>query len=154
MKENLEIFIDGACRGNPGEASIGIVIKHNAQTIKEVAKPIGKATNNIAEYQALIEALHEARGLKAQRLKFYTDSELVYKQVTGVYQVKNSNLKLLHDQVRDLIGLFQDVQIMNVPREQNREADRLASAILKDKQAKVVAPLFKTNGEESPSSKG
>ena len=150
----LEIFVDGACSGNPGAAGIGVVIKSDGKTVKEISKAIGEATNNIAEYSALICALQQALLLKARKLHVFTDSELLFRQVTGVYKVKNDKLKFLFDQVRDLMGAFERVTIDHVYRDKNKEADRLATDSLKKKQAKMVAPLFENIGEESPSSKG
>ncbi len=154
MKGKIEIYIDGACKGNPGEAGIGVLMLEDNETIQEVSRSIGMATNNIAEYSALIAALEEARKHKGQRLKIYTDSELVYKQVTGAYQIKNPNLKILFDQVCDLSQYFERIEIQHIPREKNREADKLASLSLKKKQTKMVAPLFRSSEEESPSSRG
>ena len=154
MNEILEIFTDGACSGNPGEAGIGIVINRDGKTIKKISKAIGEATNNIAEYSALIYALQEAAALKAKKLKIFTDSELLVRQVTGTYKVKNNKLKFLCDQVRLLMQGFNQVDLKHVRREQNKKADNLATRSLKKKQAKMVAPLFKNLGEESPSSKG
>ncbi len=141
MKE-LTIFVDGACSGNPGEAAIGIVIKDKEGIVKEISKDIGQATNNIAEYMALIYALQEALMLKADRLKIFTDSELMYKQVTGTYQVKQDHIKSLFDQVKHLFKGFKHIDITHVPREKNKEADKLATDVLKNlkKQAKMVAP--------------
>ena len=154
MSEVWEIFIDGACSGNPGEAGVGIVISHEGKTIKEISKAIGQATNNIAEYSALIYALQEAMALKAKKLKIFTDSELLFRQVTGVYKVKNDKLKFLYDQIQLLMKEFEHVDLNHVRREKNKKADSLATRSLKKKQAKVVAPLFKNFGEESPSSTG
>lgn len=154
MSQVLEIFTDGACSGNPGEAGIGVVIKSGGKTIKEISKAIGEATNNIAEYSALVYALQEALVMKAKRVSVFTDSELMFRQVTGVYKVKNEKLRFLCDQVQHLMQGFDQVDIDHVRREKNKEADKLATQSIKLKQAKVVAPLFKTCGEESPSSKG
>lgn len=153
MKGRVEIYIDGACSGNPGQGSIGVVVKHKGNTIKEIAKPVGETTNNIAEYYALIFALQEALILEAKDIKIYTDSELMFKQVTGQYKVKNSQLKFLYEQVKHLTEGFKHLDIEKIPRERNKEADRLASDILK-KQTKMVASLFPNSGEESPSSEG
>ena len=150
----LDIFVDGACSGNPGRAGIGVVIKGGGKTIKEISTAIGEATNNIAEYSALIYALQEAVALKARELRIFTDSELLFRQVTGVYRVKNEKLKFLFDHVRHLVEGFDHVGINHVRRSENQEADRLAAQSLKKKQTKVVAPLFENIGEESPSSKG
>ena len=95
MKENIEllIYIDGASRGNPGDSAVGIVVKDKDQKIiKEISKSIGRATNNIAEYYALIFALQEALKLKAQVLTVFTDSQLLYSQVKGEYRVKDEKL--------------------------------------------------------------
>ena len=154
MIRTLEIFIDGACSGNPGKAGIGVVINHQGKTVKEVSKAIGDATNNIAEYSALVCALQEALVMKARELQIFTDSELMVRQVTGVYRVKNEKLKVLFDQVRCLMGGFDRVDINHVRREKNKQADKLATDSIKKKQARVVAPLFENIGEESPSSKG
>ena len=149
----LEIYVDGACSGNPGQGAIGVYIKKNGELYKEIAKPIGETTNNIAEYAALIYGLQEALVRKEYEVKVFTDSELMYKQVSGEYKVKNENLRFLYEQVKHLAAGFKRVEIEKVPREQNKDADRLASSILKSK-TKMVAPLFPTSGEESPSSKG
>jgi len=114
LSEMWEIFIDGACSGNPGEAGIGIVINHGGKTVKEISKVIGEATNNIAEYSALIYALQEATALKARKLKIFTDSELLFRQVTGVYKVKNDKLKFLYDQIQLLMKEFDHVDLNHV----------------------------------------
>jgi len=154
LKSTLEIHIDGACSGNPGPAGIGVVIETKGKVIKEISKPIGEATNNIAEYSALIYALQESLVLKAKKLKIFTDSELLYRQVKGEYKVKHEKLRFLHDQARLMMQGFDDVALSHVRREQNKKADALATQSLKKKQAETVAPLFKDFGEESPSSKG
>ena len=150
----MEIFIDGACSGNPGRAGIGVVIRSGGEVVKEISKPIGEATNNIAEYSALVYALQEAMIMKARELKVFTDSELLCRQVKGVYKVKNEKLKFLFDQVQCLMNGFERVDISHVRRENNKQADKLATQAVKEKQAKMVAPLFESIGEESPSSKG
>ncbi len=152
--KSLEIFVDGACKGNPGKAGIGVVIKHEGQVIKEISRAIGDATNNIAEYSALICALEEAKNLQATHVNVTTDSQLVHRQVIGQYKVKDGKLKELFDQVCVLAPQFEKVEIQHVLREYNKDADRLASAALKNKQTKIVAPLSECKGEESPSSRG
>ncbi|MCK4881570.1 MAG: ribonuclease HI family protein [Candidatus Omnitrophica bacterium] len=154
MSKVLEIFVDGACSGNPGKAGIGVAINCQGKTVKEISKAIGDATNNIAEYSALVYALQEALVMKARELKVFTDSELMFRQVTGVYKVKNEKLKFLFDQVQHLMKGFDRVDISHVRREKNKHADKLATDAIKKKQAEVVAPLFESIGEESPSSKG
>ncbi len=133
MSDEFVINVDGACSGNPGPAAIGVVIRKNNDVIKEVSRSIGEGTNNIAEYSALICALEEAKILKAQSLTIYTDSELVFKQVTGQYKVKHENMKTLCNRVKQLIQDFSSVDLQHVLREKNKEADKLASSVLKHK---------------------
>jgi ribonuclease HI len=148
----LEIFTDGACSGNPGPAGIGVVIKEDGKIIKEISKSIGNATNNIAEYTAMIWALQEALILKADEVFVKTDSELMQKQIIGQYKVKHDGIKPLFDQVVNLIKGFKRAEIQYVPREQNSEADKLARLGLKTSQDD--RPDAQGVGEESPSSKG
>ena len=119
----------------------------------DFSQAIGPATNNIAEYTALIYALQEALILRADKVRVNTDSELLYNQIKGSYKIKNTNLKFLCAQIQHLLTGFKTVEIKHVPRQDNRKADMLAAKAIKKEQAKMVAPLF-TIGEESPSSKG
>jgi len=163
MSEKVfEIFTDGGASGNPGPAGIGVVIREGGKIIAEISKSIGDATNNVAEYKAAIEALEESIRRGATKVFINTDSVLMYFQLTGSYKVKNEVLLSLVEQVRQLSKKIKTVEIKCVPREQNKDADRLAKqAIEKNKksgtqsvhQAKVVAskPIF---GEESPGSTG
>jgi ribonuclease HI len=149
----LEIFTDGGCSGNPGEAAIGVVIKKGTKTVKTLSRAIGQGTNNTAEYTALIVALQEALILKADEVSVKTDSELMCKQVTGAYAVKHENIKPLFDQVRHLVTGFRSFQIAHVPREQNSEADALVRQVFK-KAGQDGRSDAHGVGEESPSSKG
>ena len=153
MIKSLELFTDGACQGNPGQAAIGVVIKKQGKILKTISKTIGQATNNIAEYTALIYGLQEALILKADQVKVNTDSELIYEQLRGNYKIKQPNLKFLFDLVKHLSEGFKKIEVRHIPREKNREADHLATEAIEKEQAKVVAPMF-TFGEESPSSVG
>lgn len=149
----IEIFTDGACSGNPGPAAIGVVIKKHGQTIKKISRSIGEATNNIAEYTALIYGLQEALILKARAIEVYTDSELMHKQIVGQYKVKHDGIKPLFDQVQHLLTGFGQVKFHRVPREKNHEADKLATTAVK-KTSRSGRPDVHDVGEESPSSKG
>ena len=149
----LEIFTDGGCSGNPGEAAIGVVIKDGKKTVKTISRAIGHGTNNIAEYTALIVALQEALILKADDISVKSDSELMCKQVSGAYAVKHENIKPLFAQVKHLITGFKKFQIAHVPREQNSEADALVRKVLK-KAGQDGRSDADGVGEESPSSKG
>ncbi len=128
---DLTIYVDGACRGNPGPAAIGVVIQKNGETIKEISLAIGEATNNIAEYSALIRGLEEALEKKANAVEMYTDSELVYKQIIGAYKVKHPNVIPLHLKAKQLMAQFKEIKLTHVLREKNAQADKLASGALK-----------------------
>jgi len=124
----LVIHIDGASRGNPGPAGIGIVIKtESGSSLLESGQSIGTATNNVAEYRALIAALQAAHSLTSGRLQVFSDSELLVRQIRGEYRIKNPQLRPLFQEAEILISQFQSFNISHIPREQNQEADRLAS---------------------------
>ena len=130
MKE-LEIYIDGASKGNPGPSGIGVVICRGKETVKNISTYIGNATNNVAEYTALIYALQEALKLKAEAIKINTDSQLLYRQLIRVYKIKSPNILGLYNQVVNLKEAFKKVSLVNIPRENNRGADRLATQAIK-----------------------
>lgn len=129
--EGLLVHIDGAARGNPGPAAIGVVMADLAgRTVREHGERLGKATNNVAEYRALIRALQLAAELGAKVIKVRSDSELLTKQMNGLYRVKNEQLLPLYQQARELYQEFTSVEITHVPRAQNRRADQLANMAL------------------------
>jgi ribonuclease HI len=128
----LELFIDGACQGNPGPSGVGVVIRHNGKIIKEISRYIGSATNNIAEYSALIFGLQESLILKADSVKINTDSQLLYRQLIKVYKVKHPNIIGLYNQAVHLAGGFKEFSISHIPRELNAEADKLATKAIKE----------------------
>jgi len=134
--KKVEIYIDGASKGNPGPSGIGVVICNNGETIKNISSYIGNATNNVAEYTALIYALEEALILKAQTLKINTDSQLLYRQIKRIYKVKNPNIIGLYNQVLHLIPAFKEVSFSNIPRQENRGADKLATQAIKQQLKK------------------
>jgi len=138
MKE-LEIYIDGASKGNPGPSGIGAVICRGGQTIKNISSYIGSTTNNIAEYTALIYALQEALLLKAEKITVNTDSQLLYRQIKRIYKVKSANIIRLYAQAQHLISGFKQVLINNIPREENRGADKLAAKAIKENLKKGQA---------------
>jgi ribonuclease HI len=126
--KHLEIFIDGASRGNPGPAAAAFIIKDGSGV--EVARRsffIGENTNNTAEYFALTLALDEAKRLGASEVVVRSDSELIVKQMTGEYRIKNSNLKLFFKKARNLAARFEQADFVHVSRSENKEADRLAN---------------------------
>jgi len=124
----IQIFTDGAARGNPGPAGIGIVMKdEKGKNIFELSDFIGEATNNVAEYMALIRGLEEAIDLGLKEVEAYSDSELLVKQINGEYRVKNKGLIPLHHHIKSLIKKFKQFKIYHTAREDNKEADKLAN---------------------------
>ena len=123
----LTLFIDGASRGNPGDAGIGIRIEAGGELFAEHCEYIGCATNNVAEYHALIKSLEMASEFKANRVTVFSDSELVVRQMNGAYKVKSGGLLPLYQTAQTLSKTFDGFRIEHVRREQNREADRLAN---------------------------
>ena len=125
---SIEIFIDGASKGNPGPSGIGIVFYDGQKNvIKKLFKFIGVATNNIAEYAALIYALQEALIDRYENLIVKSDSELMTRQLRGEYKVKNENLKPYYEQFLHLSRGFNKIEIVSIGREDNSEADKLAN---------------------------
>jgi ribonuclease HI len=124
---HLEIYIDGASQGNPGHSGVGIVIYRDGLRIKNISNYIGTATNNVAEYTALIYALQEALLLKAKSLKINTDSQLLARQLNKIYKVKHSGIITLYKQALHLLTGFEKVLINHIPREENKLADKLAT---------------------------
>ncbi len=128
MPDALIVYTDGAARGNPGPAGIGVVIKApDGKTLRQIAQAIGRRTNNQAEYEAVIAGLRAAAALRAQQLTLRLDSELVARQLRGEYKVKSSDLILLYNRARALMSKFSRMRIEHVPRSRNAAADRLAN---------------------------
>ena len=130
---SCEIYIDGASHGNPGPAGIGVVIKDAGRVgrdgraaARELSHYIGETTNNVAEYLALVYALQEALQAGYRMVSVRTDSELLARQVSGVYRVRDPLLKLLHDVVHHLMRGFTQCSVEHIPRTKNAAADRLA----------------------------
>ena len=131
MLPTIKIFVDGASSGNPGPAGIGIVIYKNDKKLLEKSISIGKTTNNEAEYTALLVGLKNAITMQAYSVNVFSDSELVVKQIKGIYKVKNNRLQKLNKQVRKIIKEIPDFRIIHIPREKNKEADKLAKNAIK-----------------------
>jgi ribonuclease HI len=122
------LYTDGASRGNPGPAGAGVLLlDEKGRPILELNRFLGKATNNEAEYQALIAGLEAAEKLELSRLRIFLDSELVVKQLQGEYRVRNPRLQPLFDEVASRLQRLSSYAIMHVPRERNQVADRLAN---------------------------
>lgn len=151
----FEIFTDGACSGNPGPAGIGVFIRCDGKTVKTVSEAIGEATNNIAEYKAMIRGLLEAKALGAEHIQVRTDSQLLFYQIKGTYKVKHPNMIPLHQEALAALKGFKKVEFKVVPREENKDADHLATSALRKKEVSHDGrPDVFYIGEESPSSEG
>jgi ribonuclease HI len=128
---SLVIHVDGGARGNPGPAAIGVVVcGPDGSVIDELAERIGVATNNVAEYRALLRGLERAVALGAREVELINDSELVARQVTGVYKVKHPAMKPLYEQAITALRGFERWKIRSVPRAQNAHADALVNQAL------------------------
>jgi ribonuclease HI len=126
--KRLYLYIDGASRGNPGPAGIGILIRDaDRKIVKEFYKYIGETTNNVAEYNALIYALQEALILRADEVTINLDSELVARQLNGEYRVKDGGIKPLFDSAIHMLGGFKSFEVNHIDRSRNKEADKLAN---------------------------
>jgi ribonuclease HI len=124
----LTVHCDGAARGNPGPAGIGVVVTDGrGRHLAEIGEGIGVATNNVAEYRAVLAGLARARELGAKEVLLRSDSRLLIEQLEGRFRVKNPTLVRLHTEARALLRAFRRVTLEHVPRELNREADRLAN---------------------------
>ena len=128
----LNIHVDGASKGNPGPSGIGVVIRRDGRVLKEIAAFIGNTTNNVAEYTALIYALEESLILKAENVEVNTDSQLLYRQIKKVYKIKSPNITGLYNQAVHLMSAFKQFSIKHIPREENKDADRLATKAVKE----------------------
>ena len=129
--KRLAIYVDGASRGNPGPAAVGVLIKdETGATTLKVSSSIGRATNNQAEYSALIMALQEARKLGADQVHINTDSQLMAEQINGNYKVRNAHIRPLFEKAMQLLTAFQYYSIDHIPRYLNSEADALANEAL------------------------
>ena len=124
-------FVDGGARGNPGPAAIGVVISDpDGETLEELSERIGVATNNVAEYRALLRGVERARALGATEVEIVNDSELVARQLTGAYKVKHASMKPLYAEAISALRRFDSWGIRSVPRAQNARADELVNQAL------------------------
>jgi ribonuclease HI len=124
----LTANVDGAARGNPGPAGIGVVLTDaEGNVVKEIAEPLGITTNNVAEYTSLIRALEEARTLGCSRIRVITDSELMARQITGRYAVKAVHLQPLFVRAKALLRQFDSASVTHTRRENNKHADKLSN---------------------------
>lgn len=132
MSLRLLIHTDGAARGNPGPAGAGAILRDAADgtVLSEIAEGLGHATNNVAEWTAVLLALREARRLGATHVDMRMDSELVARQISGTYRVKNPGLKPIHAAAMELLRSFEGYTVGHVPRALNKDADRLSNVAI------------------------
>lgn len=127
----LVVHVDGGARGNPGPAAIGVVVSDlDGNTLEEVAERIGVATNNVAEYRAVLRGVQRAQALGADEVELVGDSELVARQLTGAYKVKHPDMKVLHGEATRALGGLRGWSIRTVPRAENAGADALVNRAL------------------------
>ena len=132
--DELQIHIDGGSRGNPGEAGYGVYVQDGrGGDVARLYGYLGTATNNVAEYQGLISALRFASEQGARRVRIFSDSELVVRQVEGRYKVKHASMVPLHREAMGLLRRFAQWSVTHVRREENKEADRLANRALDER---------------------
>ena len=147
MTEYPRMYIDGAARGNPGPAAYAVILQVPGRPPITQAAPIGIATNNVAEYTALLEGLRLAARQKIPRLEVFSDSELLVKQLQGHYRVRHPELQRLYQAVQELLPRFEQITFVHVRREQNAQADRLANAALDGQLSpQATAPPTDTDG--------
>lgn len=134
MSGALRLHVDGASRGNPGEAGFGVhVTDVGGSEVASLYGYLGRATNNVAEYQALLHGLRWALARGAKRVEIFSDSELLVRQLSGRYRVKSGGLQPLHREAQGLLAHFESARLTHVPRERNREADALANRAVDEK---------------------
>jgi ribonuclease HI len=127
----LTVNVDGGARGNPGPAAIGVVVRNDdGAVVEQVGETIGKTTNNVAEYRALLRGLELAAAHGADEVEVIGDSELVVRQIEGRYKVKHADMKELHSQAKTMLADFDSWSIRHVKRGQNADADRLVNEAL------------------------
>lgn len=133
MGREFVLYCDGAARGNPGPAAYGYVIWENDECVVEAGDRLGIATNNVAEYQALIHGLQHCVDLGGEKVRVRTDSELMTRQLNGQYKVKSPHLIPLFQQARALLQRFESAIVEHVRRELNKDADAMANKALDKK---------------------
>jgi len=146
----FKIYTDGASRGNPGEAGVGVAIydEKDNRTLVEIGEYIGVTTNNVAEYTALIRGLQAATKMHNGKIEIYADSELMIKQMKGEYKVKNEGLRPLYQQARALVAEFAACSFNHIPREKNKRADQLANQGIDNKGKKASAAAVSSTDEQ------
>jgi ribonuclease HI len=135
----LTIYTDGVARGNPGEGGYGVIIKgSDGNIVEEIGGYIGETTNNFAEYSALVTGLKASMKYRTDKVEVFSDSELMVRQLNGVYKVKSESLIPMYKEAKSIMSLLGDVKITHIPREKNKEADILANKAVDKKMRTEV----------------
>jgi len=140
-KLHLTAYTDGASKGNPGQSAIGFTIEKDGVTLEEHCHYIGLATNNVAEYTALIYALEHMKSLGATDTTIYSDSELLVNQINGLYRVKNERLRQLYNKVLLMKESFDSFKVVHVYRYENSRADSLAKRAIREHNHKKTGTM-------------
>jgi ribonuclease HI len=134
MDRIAKVYIDGASKGNPGPSGVGVlVLDEQEKEIKKISEKISDTTNNVAEYRALLRGIVECRKLGFSSARFFTDSQLLARQVNGLYKVKDEKLKSLYVKVKGALLGFKRWEVTHIPREENVVADKLANESFRKK---------------------
>jgi ribonuclease HI len=150
--EHLVLYVDGACSGNPGPCGSAAILKDpDGTTLLERMRAFGPATNNVAEYQAVILGLEMAAELRPRRLTIRSDSELMVRQLAGEYRIKAPHLKPLYNQAMRLLQPFENVEVEHIPREKNTEADKLSKKAVE--KARAVDATIPADARKQPHTK-
>ncbi|MGE5219688.1 MAG: ribonuclease HI family protein [Chloroflexota bacterium] len=143
MAESIKqwlLMVDGAARGNPGEAGCGAaILDENGTLVQEMSRYLGRSTNNVAEYEGLLMGLETLLQLGQKNIIVQSDSELMVRQLNGIYRVKDEKLKVKYQRAMDLLRQFDSYRIVHVRRESNRLADRLANQGIDQATKRVTA---------------
>ena len=153
----VKVYIDGGSRGNPGEAAIGVVIYDgNDREIYRSGRKIGKRTNNVAEYSALIDALEHLNSIVSnpdEKILIFSDSELLVKQIIGLYRVRDKKLQKLYNRAKELLKKFNNLKIEHINRDENKLSDWIVNQVLDGKEYRPADwPRKQKASEESPGS--
>ncbi len=145
----VDLWSDGASRGNPGPAGIGVLAKDSSgREVLRLSEYLGETTNNVAEYYALISALEELSEMGYRRVRVNSDSELLVRQLSGIFKVKSRKLMPLVGKVKQILAAYDDVELNHINRSENVECDRLANEAIDEGLAGVKKPIL-TEGEAS-----
>ncbi|MFA5553508.1 MAG: phosphoribosylglycinamide formyltransferase [Phycisphaerae bacterium] len=149
-QDKISIYTDGGSRGNPGPAAAGyIILEKSGKQLDAAGLYLGEATNNFAEYTAVIKALENARKFNPKTVNLYSDSELLVKQLNGEYKVKSDQLRPLFEQALELLGGFENYSIKHIPREKNKKADELVNKAL-DLRRNFIPKSAKSGPKRKP----